>query len=115
MRHQMNGIVDAVRASGVDINVQTIGVRPGLGDVDRALLRNWTDANISVVRRWFDGEIDEGPYSTDSNIPLSQGVVANTIGTVRGGLAHTREEWVDLDSLKIGMGIVCELIGSCLD
>ena len=73
-------------------------------------LRAWTDENIATVREWFDGEIDEGPYSTDSNIPLSQGVLANTIGTVRGSKPHTREEWVDLDSIPSGMGIVCSVL-----
>lgn len=110
MRQQMNGIVDGERAQGVDINVQTIGIRPGMGDVDRVALRAWTDENIATVREWFDGEIDEGPYSTDSNIPLSQGVLANTIGTVRGSKPHTREEWVDLDSIPSGMGIVCSVL-----
>ena len=110
MRRQMNEIVDDERAHGVDINVQTIGIRPGMGEVDRAALRAWTDENIATVREWFDGQIDEGPYSTDSNIPLSQGVIANTIGTVRGGLPHTREEWVDLDSIPSGMGIVCSVL-----
>ena len=110
MRQQMNGIVDGERAQGVDINVQTIGIRPGMGDVDRVALRAWTDENIATVREWFDGEIDEGPYSTDSNIPLLQGVLANTIGTVRGSKPHTREEWVDLDSIPSGMGIVCSVL-----
>ncbi len=115
MRQQMNAIVDSEREAGVDINVQTIGVRPGMGKVDRAALRAWTDENIALVRQWFEGEIDEGPYSTDSNIPLSQGVIANTIGTVRGSLAHTRGEWVDLDSIPSGMGIVCSLIAKCME
>ena len=41
-------------------------------------------------------EPDHTPNSADSNIPLSLGIPANTIGTVSGGLAHTRQEWVDL-------------------
>lgn len=114
MRKQMNAIVDDFRAAGVDISVQTIGIRPGMGDIDQKGLRSWTDGNIEIVRTWFDGEIDEGAYSTDSNIPLSQGIFANTIGTVKGGLAHTRGEWVSLNSVPSGMGIVCSLIGRCL-
>lgn len=115
MRRRMNAIVEELRAQGVDIDVQTVGVRPGMGDVDRVALRAFTDGNIEAVRRWYSGEMDEGPYATDSNIPLSLGVVANTIGTVVGGMPHTREEWVDLDSLPAGMGIVCDLIGRYLD
>ena len=54
--------------------------------------------------------MDYRPFSTDSNVPLSKGIVANTIGTVRGDLAHTREEWMDLDSLPDGMKIVLSLM-----
>lgn len=49
-------------------------------------------------------------YSTDSNVPLSLGILANTVGTVLGGLAHTREEWVWLDSLPKGLGIALSLM-----
>lgn len=56
------------------------------------------------------------PNSTDSNIPLSLGIPANTIGTVSGGLAHTRQEWVDLRSLPTGLKIAVALMAqSCLD
>ncbi len=37
--------------------------------------------------------------STDSSIPPGLGLPANTVGTVRRGLAHTREEWMGMDSL----------------
>ena len=53
--------------------------------------------------------------STDSNVPLSIGVVANTIGAVRGGLSHTRQEWVELESLKAGLKIVLSLMLGYVD
>ena len=43
-------------------------------------------------------------------MPLSLGILANTMGTVLGGLAHTREEWVWLDSLPKGLGIALSLM-----
>lgn len=46
-----------------------------------------------------------GDGSTDANIPLSMGILANTFGTIRGGGAHTREEWVNLDSVEEGFCI----------
>ena len=49
-------------------------------------------------------------YSTDSNVPLSLGIVANTVGTVRGALAHTREEWIELSSLENGLRIALALM-----
>ena len=61
-------------------------------------------------------EPDHTPNSADSNIPLTLGIPANTIGTVSGGLAHTRQEWVDLRSLPTGLKIAVALMAqSCLD
>ena len=54
--------------------------------------------------------MDFTAYSTDGNVPLSLGTVANTIGTVSGGGAHTREEWIDLDSLPAGLKIVLSIL-----
>ena len=49
------------------------------------------------------------------NIPLSLGIVSNTIGTIRGSGAHTREEWVDLDSIPVGLSIVLDILDGFLD
>ena len=43
--------------------------------------------------------------STDANIPLSLGIPAVTFGLYRGGGAHTRQEYVELDSLTPGLKI----------
>lgn len=61
-------------------------------------------------------EPEHTPSSIDSNIPLSLGIPANTIGTVSGGLAHTRQEWADLRSLPTVLKITVALMAqSCLD
>jgi len=35
--------------------------------------------------------------STDSNVPMSLGIPAVTIGRGKGGRAHSLDEWVDVD------------------
>lgn len=42
------------------------------------------------------------PISTDCNIPLSMGIPSVCYGTCFGFGAHTREEYVERDSLKLG-------------
>ena len=73
-------------------------------------LQQFTAKNADVISAFFDGEVEFKASSTDANIPLSIGIVANTIGTVSGGKAHTREEWVDLDSLPTGLKIALSLM-----
>lgn len=47
--------------------------------------------------------------STDDNIPLSLGIPANTVGTIMGAGAHTREEWIDTKSMVPGLALVLSL------
>ena len=114
MKRKLEDIVNGMRAKGIRIEVEILGIRPGLGPVDKEGLRRWTDSNIKIIKEFYDGEIDEGPYSTDSNIPLSLGIFGNTIGTIIGAKAHTREEWIDLSSIPTGMKIVTALMDTML-
>lgn len=109
MQEKMEGIIGEYMGDN-QILTELLGIRPGNGDICEETLKSHTALSASVIREFYDGELDFDPYSTDSNIPLSRGIPANTIGTVRGAGAHTREEWVDLDSLPAGMKIVLGLM-----
>lgn len=101
---------------GGQFTVELLGVRPGSGPVDPDALRRLTRQSDDILRTFTGLEPEHTPNSTDSNIPLSLGIPANTIGTVSGGLAHTRQEWVDLSSLPTGLKIAVALMAqSCLD
>ena len=115
MKGELNRVVNEFRAKGKKINLEVLGVRPGCGDGDKTELKKWTSENAACIRQYYEGELDLGPYSTDANIPLSRNVLANTIGTVKGAGAHTRAEWVDLNSLPAGLGIVLSLMNRYLD
>lgn len=89
--------------------ISVSGIRRSLIQPASALKAH-TDLSAEVIREFYDGELDFDAYSTDANIPLSRGIPANTIGTIIGAKAHTREEWVDLDSIPAGMKIVLSLV-----
>ena len=95
---------------GGDFEVELLGIRPGNGPVDQKRLGQFTAKSKEIVRTFTGREPDETPNSTDSNIPLSLGIPANTIGTIDGGSAHTRQEWVDIASLPTGLKIVLGLM-----
>lgn len=115
MQMKFHQVIDKFRMQGKKINVEILGIRPGAGEIDQMELERWTEENIACIREFYDGELDLAPYSTDANIPLSRGIIANTIGTVKGGGAHTREEWVDLNSMPAGMGIVLSILVRYMD
>ena len=115
MKNEMDRILASFEAEGIRTEISLLGVRPGLGRIDKKAYDAWTDANITLLRENYDGDLDLGAYSTDANIPLSSGIFANCIGTVAGGDAHKREEWVDLSSLPAGMRIVISFIEKYLE
>ncbi|HIR92517.1 MAG TPA: M20/M25/M40 family metallo-hydrolase [Candidatus Egerieimonas intestinavium] len=111
MEKLFNQAVDAQRNQGGELTVELLGLRPGNGDLDAEKLQAFTERNADIIRTFYDkGELDRAAYSTDSNVPLSQGILANTIGTVVGLLAHTREEWIEKSSLGPGLKIALGLL-----
>lgn len=110
MERRFNAAVESVRGRGGEIQVELLGVRPGNGPVDADALQEFTAHTADVIGTWYHDEIDFDAYSTDSNVPLSLGILANTVGTVRGALAHTREEWIDISSLPDGLKIALSLM-----
>lgn len=112
MQTQMENIIQDCKGD-FEITTELLGVRPGNGDIDSDKLDSFTVLSSEIIKMYYDGEMDYAPYSTDANIPLSRGIVANTIGTIKGASAHTREEWVDLDSLPTGMKIALHLMLNC--
>ena len=95
---------------GGELSVELLGIRPGNGPLDRQALAAFTARSLDAIRTFCGEEPEVCDASTDSNIPLSMGIPANTIGTVRGGLAHTRQEWIDPKSLKPGLEITLSLM-----
>jgi len=53
--------------------------------------------------------------STDCNIPLSLGIPALCIGVHNSGGAHTREEWLDKESLISGLEVAIRITLSLTD
>lgn len=110
MEEKFNQTVEACRNLGGELTVELLGIRPGNGPLDMDELNAFTKQSADIISNFYTGEIDFAAYSTDSNVPLSLGIAANTIGTVLGALAHTREEWIDISSLPKGLGIVLSLM-----
>ena len=110
MERRFRAAVDGCRGLGGELSLELLGVRPGNGPLDPEALAAFTAKSADVIRSFWEGPLDFTPRSTDSNVPLSLGIPANTVGTVWGGLAHTREEWIELESLKPGLKIALSLM-----
>lgn len=113
MKQNLEATVAARQREDVRFDVRTLGVRPGNGSVDPEALAKLTSEDDDAIREMLGVEPDHAPFSTDSNIPLSLGIPANTIGTIYGENPHTYDEWLDTGSLEAGLALVTALMLSC--
>lgn len=114
MQHMFEKVVDAYRATGLEIDVEKIGDRPCAGDVDPIRQQALVDQAKEAIRS--TAGLD--PYcrsgSTDANIPLSMGIPSLCLATCSGKDWHTRNEVLELDSLLPGSRIFLSFLSEWL-
>ena len=95
---------------GINITVTQVGDRPCMGDVDQDKERALMERGAGAIQTHYGLEVQYSPSSTDCNIPMSMGIPSICLGTVVGGGAHTREEYVEIDSLLPGLKVAAEMM-----
>ena len=90
-----------------EIKVIMVGDRP-CSNIDYKKIEQLKAKIIPIIEATIGEKVTYVSSSTDCNIPLSLGVAALCIGTNRHAKIHTREEWVDKNSLKTGLLIAIE-------
>lgn len=102
MEKAFSDIFRKANTPGVEVKVNRVGERP-CGKADPRKVSEL----IKIVLPEISDVIEEVPYtksaSTDCNIPLSLGIPAICMGVYFGGGSHTREEWVEKDSVPLGL------------
>lgn len=109
MQKNFEEIFAAAQAEGVQINVKKIGDRPCAKNLDMARQDKLALACRQVIEGVIEKSVIDKSASTDCNIPLSLGIPAVCIGVYNGGGSHTREEWVEKESMKPGLEIAVKL------
>lgn len=107
MQAHFDHILADLRSCGVQIEAELVGDRPCGQEVDNTVLARRAAA---AVQKYYGLEPVFTSGSTDCNVPLSMGISAVCPGCVQGAGAHTREEYVELDSLLPGLKVAFELI-----
>ena len=110
MERHLNAALDFYRAKGITVTATLVGDRPCSGQVDEAAMADMTLRAQEATLRHYGRELTFSAGSTDCNIPLSRGVAALCLGVYRGFGAHTREEYVEIDSLLPGMKFAFDLV-----
>ena len=111
---EMEAHLDAALAfyatKGIQVKSTVVGYRPCGIEVDKER----HDALIARIQTTVEKHFGFVPYtgssSTDGNIPLSMGIPSVMVPCGRGGGAHTREEFIEIDSQIPGIKLAYELI-----
>ena len=105
MKQQFLDLIRTYDSPETRISIESIGCRPCGGDIPEECHRKLLNRCADAVSAVYSIDPPFCAASTDANIPLSLGIPAATFGLYRGGGAHTREEYVELDSLTPGLKI----------
>ena len=110
MEKHLWAAVEFYRTKGITVTVTPVGDRPCSGDVDEQAMEELRNRASEVCLRHFGKPIAYRSGSTDCNIPLSMGIPAVCVGTYSGAKSHTREEFVEIDSLLPGHKMALDLV-----
>lgn len=94
----------------MQVRIDVIGRRPATGDVSESAERRLTRRCDEAIQAVLGVRARHVSSSTDANVPLSLGVPAVCVGTIAGGLPHTRDEWIRKASLEQGVAVALLLM-----
>ena len=106
--------VRSTREGAISADPALIGDRPcGETALDAPIVRM-----TAAVVEAFGLKPSYGISSTDSNLPMSLGIPAVTIGRGPGGRAHALDEWTvvepkaDVQSVQVAMAVILAVAGA---
>ncbi len=107
MKHEFERIFNRAKAEA-DVLVTLVGDRP-CSDIEPQKIDGLKSEVIPVIEEVIGQKVSFKSGSTDCNIPLSLGVAGLCIGTDIHENIHTREEWIDKESIKTGLETVIRI------
>lgn len=103
-------LIRTYRAMGISVEAELVGDRPCMGNVDSEKQSALEQKVIATVKLATGRQIKGHSSSTDCNIPFSLGIPAIAFGGYTGQGAHTREEYIELDSLQDGLKLILSFV-----
>ena len=111
MRQRFEDVMKKAQDLPGEISVEVLGIRPAnAADEDREALQRFVARNGACVKEATGEEPSNEPISSDANIFLADGIPSVTLGTIRGGGAHTRGEWIEKGSLTAGLALAIRVV-----
>ena len=110
MDRHFQAAIEYYRCKGIAVNVELVGERPCMGDVDREKLDAMAHKALDVIGSYFDLKPHLTSASTDCNIPTAYGIPSVNAGCYIGFGTHTREEYILISSVTPSQKVAFDLI-----
>lgn len=110
MQKHMDAALEFYRTKGVQVTCTLVGDRPCSNAVDPEKHQKLLDRLTEVAGKHYGVTPKPVKGSTDCNIPLSMGIPSGCVGCLIGKGAHTREEFIYIDSLLPGLRLAFDLV-----
>ena len=114
MKQMFFEVVEGYRADDYDVEVELIGDRPCTGDVDPKKQRELEALVDASIQRVTGKPADFASGSTDCNAALAEGIPSVCVSACLGGKCHTREEYLDLESLVPGVCLTMDMLSELI-
>ena len=116
LRGQFREIVEKYRKQGTyEIQVEDDGSLPGKGDVDEARQGRINEKIRAIFGEYLEGDTIFRSGAGDLNIPASRGVPGVGFCAYKLGRIHSREEYIDLNSLENALRASLAVVLSCVN
>ena len=103
MKEKLDTILRENALPDAQVEVEVLGERPCGTAADKNAQSELENAALQVLAQYAGTKPQVTAGSTDCNIPLSLGIPSVCFGMYRGEGAHTREEWIEPESMRQGM------------
>lgn len=110
METHFNAALDFYRTKGIRVTCTQVGDRPCSGDVDPEKQTALQARAAEGLQKHFGFTPTYSSSSTDCNIPMSMGIPAVCVPCGQGAGAHTREEYIEINSQLPGLKYAMEMI-----
>ena len=103
MKEKLDTILRENALPDAQVEVEILGERPCGAAADKNAQSELENAALQVLAQYAGTKPQVTAGSTDCNLPLSLGIPSVCFGMYRGEGAHTREEWIEPESMRQGM------------
>lgn len=115
MKENLSSVLDEFNDNQIQVEIEELGVRPGMGICqDEARQKQLVYRAENIIKSVTDKKPKRLSGSTDCNIPFACGIPSVCFGLAKMGGTHTREEYIEKESVVLGLQVALRFVAEYL-